>query len=91
MFHGLANDESGNDVGYLDGDFGGLSDIPYGEVRIDFGAAALFESTDNFVAMGDAASNIVITDSSDTSLIVMGGAWDQDGTSLPTATLRVTC
>lgn len=91
LFHGVATDDSGNEVGYLDGDFGDLGDIPYGEVRINFGAANQFESTDNFVSMGDAASDIVITDSSDTSLIVVGGAWAQDGTELSTATLRVTC
>lgn len=91
LFHGVANDESGDSVGYLDGDFGGLSDDAYGEVRINFGATGKFESTDNFVAMGDAENDIVITDSSETSLVVVGGAWAEDGTNLPTATLRVTC
>lgn len=91
LFHGAAQDESGAEIGYLEGDFGGLSDIPYGEVRINLGATANLQSTDNFVGMGDSASHIVITDSSDSSLIVMGGAWDQDGTQLPTATLMVKC
>ena len=91
LFHGVARDESGNEVGYLDGDFGGLSDIPYGEARIDFGATTQFDSADEFVAVGDAVSHIVIGDSTDTDLIVVGGAWDHEGTKLPTATLKVNC
>lgn len=91
LFHGVAHDDSGEEVGYLDGDFGGLNDAPYGEVRINFGASAQFQSADDFIAMGDAASHIVVTDFSDTGLIIMGGAWDQDGAQLPTATLKVTC
>ena len=91
LFHGAAHDDAGEPVGYLSGDFGGLTDIPYGEVRVDLGATAQFESSDTFVAMGDAAAHIVITDSSDTNLIIMGGVWDQGGTQLGTATLRVDC
>lgn len=91
LFHGTAHDESGDAVGYLDGDFGGLDSMPYGEVRLDFGATGQFESADSFIALGDAASSIVVTDFSDDGLIIMGAPWDQDGTSLPVATLRVTC
>lgn len=91
LFHGTAFDASGAAIGYLDGDFGGLGDIPYGEARIDFGATGQFESTDEFVAIGDAMGHIVIPYSSDTGLNVVGAAWLQDGTALPTATLRVTC
>lgn len=91
LFHGVAYDESGAAVGYIGGDFGGLTDVPHGEVRIDFGATGKFQSSDSFVAMGDAMSHMVISHYSDTSLIVVGGAWDQAGTKLPTATLRVSC
>ncbi|MGF3054957.1 hypothetical protein [Microbacterium sp. YY-01] len=91
LFHGVAFDASGEVVGYLDGDFGDLGNAPYGEVRIDFGATEQFESTDEFVAMGDASAHIVVTDSSDTSLIIIGGIWDNTGAQLGTATLRVNC
>lgn len=91
LFHGTAHDESGAAVGYLDGDFGGLDTIPYGEVRLDFGATGQFQSADTFVAVGDAVSSIVVTDFSDDGLIIVGAPWDQDGTALPVATLRVTC
>ncbi|MGO3146180.1 MAG: hypothetical protein ACTIJ6_00730 [Leucobacter sp.] len=91
LFHGAARDSGGELVGYLSGDFGGLTDIPYGEVRIDLGATAQFENSDTFIAMGDAAAHIVVTDSSDTNVVIMGGVWDQSGTQLGTATLRVDC
>ncbi|WP_146111883.1 hypothetical protein [Arthrobacter sp. MYb227] len=91
LFHGPAFDATGAVVGYLSGDFTGLGDSASGEARINFGATKNMQSTDKFVAMGDVRSDIVITDSSDTSLIVMGGAWEQDGTKLPVATLNVSC
>ena len=91
LFHGVALDESGAEVGYLDGDFGGLTDVPHGEARLDFGATGQFQSADEFIALGDAMSNFVVTAADDTSLIIVGGAWDQDGTQLTSATLRVNC
>ncbi|MGM7679567.1 hypothetical protein [Microbacterium sp. A94] len=91
LFHGMAYDDAGEQVGYLNGDFGALTDLPHGEARIDFGATAKLQSTDEFVAMGTVAGHIVVADFSDTDLIVVGGAWDQAGTQLPTATLKVTC
>ncbi len=41
--------------------------------------------------MGGETSNLVVTDFSEGSLILMGGVWDENGTVLSTATLRVTC
>lgn len=90
LFHGVAYDESGEAVGYLDGDFTTLSDVPYGEARINLGATRNLQSTDTFVSMGG-SNHLVVTDHSDTSLILMGGAWQQGGTTLPIATVRVTC
>src|SRR5690606_33049222 len=52
LFHGPAFDASGSQVGYLSGDFGGLSSSPDGEARINLGATGQFESTDEFIAMG---------------------------------------
>lgn len=91
LFDGLARDDAGAEVGYLGGDFGGLTSLPHGEARIDFGATGQFESADEFVAMGSVGGEVVVTDSSDTSVIIVAGAWDQDGTQLPTATLMVDC
>lgn len=91
LFHGSAYDDSGVEVGYLEGDFGNLTDVPYGEARLDFGASGNLQSTDEFIAMGDAAAHIVVTAASDTDLIIMGGLWDQNGTQLATATLKVAC
>ena len=91
LFHGPAFDETGATVGYLSGDFTGLGDSPSGEARINFGATKNMQSTDKFVAMGDVGGSLVITDSSGSSLIAMGGAWEQDGTKLPVATLKVNC
>lgn len=91
LFDGMAYDDAGEEVGYLTGDFGGLSDVPHGEARIDFGATDNFQSMDEFIAMGTVMGDIVITDFSETSLIVVGGMWDQGGTQLPTATLKITC
>ena len=69
----------------------GLMNDPSGEARIDFGATKNMESTDEFVALGSPGGHIVISDSSDTSLIVVGATWDQSGAKLPTGTLKVTC
>lgn len=91
LFHGPAFDDSGTEVGYLDGDFGNLTDVPYGEVRIDFGATGQFESSEEFIAMGDSIGHIVITDFSDSNLNVAGGIWDQDATQLGTGVLKVSC
>jgi len=91
LFHGTAYDDSGNEVGYLDGDFGILDGDAFGEARIDFGATGQFESTDEFVALGDSASNIVVSDFSDTSWLIIGGAWDQNGTNVGSTMLHVTC
>lgn len=91
LFQGLAYSDDGSEIGYFDADFGGLADSPHGEARIDFGATQQFESADEFIAMGTVSGHIVVTDSSDTQLIIMGGAWDQDGNTLGTATLRVSC
>lgn len=91
LFHGVASDESGAAVGYLDGDFTRLTDAPTGEARIDFGATGQFESADEFIAVGDAMSHFVVTDASDSHLWIVGGAWDQDGTKLPSSTLKIEC
>lgn len=91
LFHGLAYDDSGTEVGYLDGDFGILDGAAFGEARIYFGATKQLQSTDEFIAIGDAASHIVVTQFSDTSWYVMGGGWDQDGTAQSGVTLKVAC
>lgn len=91
LFHGVALDEAGNEAGFLEGDFVSLNDSPHGEARIDFGATAKMQSMDTFVSMGDAVAEIVVTDLSEGSLIVMGGVWDENGTVLSTGTVRVTC
>lgn len=91
LFHGLALDDSGNEVGFLEGDFNGLTDAPHGEVRLDVGATAKMQSMDTFIAMGNAGAEIVVTDFSVDSLILMGGVWDENGTVLSTGTLKVTC
>lgn len=91
LFHGLAYDEAGTEVGYLDGDFGIDGGNAFGEARIDFGATGQFESTDEFIAIGDARSSIVIAAFSDTNWNIIGGAWDQNGNETPSSTLRVEC
>lgn len=91
LFHGLTFDSDGNEVGYLEGDFTNLGDSPHGEARIDFGATRKLQSMEDFIAMGSVGGAIVIADSSDTSLTVVGAAWDPNGTVLPTTTLKVTC
>lgn len=91
LFHGPAHDETGDQVGYLDGDFGVLEGDLHGEARIDFGSTGQFESSDEFIAIGDAVSNIVATDFSDESWILMGGGWDQDGAEQGNVTLKVNC
>ena len=91
LFHGLALDDAGNEVGFLEGDLSGLTDTPHGEVRLDFGATAKMQSMDSFIAMGTAGAEIVVTDFSDGSLILMGGVWDESGTVLSTGMLKVTC
>lgn len=91
LFHGPAYDDSGSQVGYLDGDFVDLAGSPYGEARLDFGATRNMQSTDDFFSMGSVSGEIVVTDASDTNLIVVGGAWDAAGEQLGTATLKVNC
>jgi hypothetical protein len=91
LFHGIAYDSDGNEVGYLEGDFVGLTDVPNGEARIDFGAKATLQSTDEFVAMGSPGGAIALGDFTATELILAAGAWQSDGAQLPPATLRVTC
>lgn len=91
LFHGVAHDDTGSEVGYLDGDFGILDGNLHGEVRIDFGATGQFESTDEFIAMGSALNGIVATDFSDVSWHIMGGGWDQDGVQQSNTTLKVVC
>lgn len=91
LFHGLAFDSDGNEVGYLDGDFTGLGDVPNGEARIDFGATGQFQSTDEFIALGSAGGFIVVPVRRDTTFTVLGATWDANGTELPMATLTVAC
>lgn len=91
LFHGVALDAAGSEVGYLSGDFTNLTDVPTGEVRIGFGATDQFESTDEFIALGDAVGHIVVTDASDTNLWIMGSAWDHDGTATSGSMLKVEC
>lgn len=91
FFHGVARDDTGNEVGYLDGDFGILDGNLEGEARLDFGASGQFESADEFIAIGSALSNIVATDFSDASWYILGGGWDQNGTQQPNVTLKVAC
>lgn len=91
QFHGPVRDESGAEVGYLSGEFGVLDGTAFGEARINFGATGPLESRDEFLAVGDAMSNIVLTQFSSTSWYVIGGAWDEHGTQTPSSTLSVTC
>lgn len=91
LLHGPAFDSDGSEVGYFGADFVNLGDAPHGEARINFGASSKLQSTDEFVTLGDGMGHIVVTDSTDESLIVIGSTWQQDGAELPTGTLKVTC
>lgn len=91
LFHGPAHDESGSAIGYLTGDFGNLTDVPHGEMRMNIGATEQFDSTDEFIAMGDSVGQIVITASDESELMVVGGVWDHNGEQLGTGTLTVEC
>lgn len=91
LFHGPVVDDAGAEVGYIGGDFGNLTDVPYGEVRVDFGATQQFDSSDSFVAIGDSGGDIVVTEASESSLGIVGGVWDENGTHIATGTLTVSC
>lgn len=91
LFHGPAFDASGNEVGYLDGDFTIVGGDAYGEARIDFGASAQFESTEEFLAIGDSFGAMVLTSFSDSEWFVIGTAWDHHGTQTSSSRLSVTC
>ena len=91
LFHGPAYDSDGTEVGYLEGDFVGLTDVPNGEVRIDFGASTKLQSTDEFVAMGSPGGPLAIAEFTSAELLIAGAAWQSDGAQLPPATLRVNC
>lgn len=91
LFHGPVYDESGNEVGYLDGDFAIDGGDALGEARINFGVSEQFETSDEFLAIGESVGAMVFTGFSDTEWFVIGTAWDQDGTQTPSARLSVTC
>lgn len=91
LFHGLASGADGETVGYLEGDFVSLTDAPFGEARLDFGATRKLQSTDTFVAVGSGMGEVTVTESTDISLAIAGGAWDEHGTELGAATLTVHC
>lgn len=91
LFHGAVTDDTDAHIGYLEGDFSGLNSLPQGEARIDFGATGSMQSSEEFIALGTVAGEIVVTDASDSSIVIVGGTWDQEGTLLGTGTLRVNC
>lgn len=91
QFHGPAFDESGAQVGYFDGEFSILDSVASGEARIDFGVTELFSSSDEFIAIGDAASHIAMPQFSDTTWGVIGGAWDQNGTVTSSSSVQIFC
>lgn len=91
LFHGPALDAAGNGVGYFDGDFTGLADVPYGVARIDLGATQNLQSTDEFVMIGSSAGNFVVSDLSESSMIIVGPVANENGESLGSGVLKVTC
>lgn len=91
VFYGPAYDESGNHVGQLDGDFTVYEGDAIGGARIDFGATERFQTSDDFVTIGDAVGALVFTVFTDSEWVVLGTAYDQDFKQTPGAQLVVTC
>lgn len=90
-FHGPVNDDAGAAVGYIDGEFAINGADASGEARIDFGATEPGQSTDEFLAIGDAKTHIVVADFTDSNWYLVGGAWDHTDTVTAASTLQISC
>lgn len=90
VLHGPAVENGTGVTGYFGGDITPFDGGFTGEFRIDIGASGQFESSDEFVAMGDAFGELEMSPAGD-GWIATGPAWSDDGTDLGSGTVEFTC
>lgn len=88
---GHAKEVGGAAAGFLDGDLTTLDSQAYGEFRLDIGAGGPFESSDEFLALGDSTGgNLAFSQESDGNVIVANG-WNEAGEDLGEGSLAFMC
>lgn len=84
--------EAGSDVpSYFDGGLMEMDSTPRGEFRIDIGTDQPFDSTDDFLSIGDSTGGAISVDNDGDDYVVTAASWDAQGTDLGQGTVRITC
>ncbi len=91
VLSGHATEVGGDATGFLDGDLTTLDSQSYGEFRIDIGASGPFESTDEFLALGDPTGGGIAYSEEAHGHVIIAKAWNQDGDDLGEASLIFVC
>lgn len=91
LLSGPATEAGSGQVGYLDGDATMLGAEPYGEFRIDIGADAPMQSTDDFLSMGNSSGDTFTFESDGDGYVITASAWNANGDDLGLGTLAFTC
>lgn len=76
---------------YLDGDTVMLDGAVYGEFRVEIGTDQPFDSTDDFIALGNSAGGDLSLTDDGADHRAVGSAWAADGGSLGEGTLLFSC
>lgn len=84
--------ETTSDVpSYFDGGLMEMDSTPSGEFRINIGTDQPFDSTDDFLSIGDSAGGGVSVDRDGDDYVVTAASWDAQGSDLGQGTVRITC
>lgn len=91
VLSGHATEVGGDATGFLDGDLTTLDSQSYGEFRIDIGADGPFQSTDDFIALGDPTGGDLSFSEEAHGYVITADAWNTEGDDLGAGSLIFTC
>lgn len=91
LLAGPASETRGSAHGFLEGDLLQAGAELNGEFRIDIGADAPHQSTNEFLALGYASGTPVTLTAEGEGYIIRSGAWNEKGDSLGEGSLEFSC
>lgn len=91
VLSGHAVEVGGAVSGFFDGDLTTLDSRVYGEFRLDIGATGPFESSDEFLALGDPVGGEIAFSEEAHGNVITAKAWNEEGDDLGEGSLTFVC
>lgn len=91
LLSGPAQEVGGATTGYFDGDVTSLDSLVHGEFRVDLGADGKFQSTDDFLAIGDTIGGQLSMSEAAGTHTITAQTWNAQGDELGEGSLVFRC